>query len=231
MLHDVMKMETISTLLTLCEGNPPVSGGLPSHKPAIWSSGVFFVVNLIRLKTSGRRIWDNFTSMWSQYSAKRSFLYEPIRSLAAFIEYRRRYISILLCDCLHRKNNKLYKTIHVAVFFCRYASSGHNGLILIANFIHYVWLYSDSNHGRDVVYPKNTRTVQAFLSYALCLRIYFGVISSVHGKHTINLVSVNHPWIRCKYAVPLLLTHWSYCSLAIILHLCRSKPIPIKGLG
>ena len=35
-------METFSALVTLCEGNPPVTGGFPSQRPVTRSFGVFF---------------------------------------------------------------------------------------------------------------------------------------------------------------------------------------------
>ena len=36
------QMETFSALLTLCEGNPPVTGGFPSQRPVTRSFDVFF---------------------------------------------------------------------------------------------------------------------------------------------------------------------------------------------
>ena len=35
-------METFSTLLALCEGNPPVNGGFPSQRPVRRSFDAFF---------------------------------------------------------------------------------------------------------------------------------------------------------------------------------------------
>ena len=40
------QMETFSTLLALCEGNPPVSGGYPSQRPVTQSFDVFFDLRL-----------------------------------------------------------------------------------------------------------------------------------------------------------------------------------------
>ena len=40
------QMETFSTLLDLCEGNPPVTGGFPSQRPVTWSFDVFFDLRL-----------------------------------------------------------------------------------------------------------------------------------------------------------------------------------------
>ena len=45
-------METCSALLALCDGNPPVTGGVPSQRPVTWS----FDVSLIRAWTNG---WAN----------------------------------------------------------------------------------------------------------------------------------------------------------------------------
>ena len=39
-------METISALLALSEGNPPVIGEFPSQRPVTRSFGVFFDLNL-----------------------------------------------------------------------------------------------------------------------------------------------------------------------------------------
>ena len=38
------QMETFSSLLALCEGNPPVTGGFPSQRPVTRGFGVFFDV-------------------------------------------------------------------------------------------------------------------------------------------------------------------------------------------
>ena len=37
-------METFSVLLAFCEGNPPVTGGLPSQRPVLQSFDVFTVM-------------------------------------------------------------------------------------------------------------------------------------------------------------------------------------------
>ena len=39
---DVIKIETLSAFLTLCDGNPPVTGGFPSQRPVTRNFGVFF---------------------------------------------------------------------------------------------------------------------------------------------------------------------------------------------
>ena len=41
--------EMLSTLLTLCGRNPPVTGGFPSQRPVMWRFSVFFVVILNKL--------------------------------------------------------------------------------------------------------------------------------------------------------------------------------------
>ena len=46
---DVMMMETLSTLLTFCEGNLPVTGGFPSQRFRNVELWYFFVVNLYKL--------------------------------------------------------------------------------------------------------------------------------------------------------------------------------------
>ena len=35
-------METFSTLLTLCDWNPPVTGGFPWQRPVMWNFDIFF---------------------------------------------------------------------------------------------------------------------------------------------------------------------------------------------
>ena len=50
--------ETFSTLLVLCEGNPPVTGGFPSQRPVTRSFDVFFDLRLNkRLGKQSRRRW------------------------------------------------------------------------------------------------------------------------------------------------------------------------------
>ena len=52
------KMETFCSLLALCEGNPLVTGGFPSHKPVTHSFDVFFDLRLNkRLSKQWRRLW------------------------------------------------------------------------------------------------------------------------------------------------------------------------------
>ena len=52
------QMETFSTLLTLCEGNPLVTSGFPSQKPVTWSFDAFFDLCLNkRFSKQSRLIW------------------------------------------------------------------------------------------------------------------------------------------------------------------------------
>ena len=52
------QMETFSALLTLCEGNPPMTGGFPSQRPVTRSFDVFFDLRLNkRLSKQSRRRW------------------------------------------------------------------------------------------------------------------------------------------------------------------------------
>ena len=50
------QIEAFSVLLVLCEGNPPVTGGLPSQRPVTRSFDVFFSLNKRQSKQS-RRLW------------------------------------------------------------------------------------------------------------------------------------------------------------------------------
>ena len=54
-------MESFSTLLALCEGNPPLTGGLPSQRPVTQSFDVFFDLSLNKLLSKQINtpvIWD-----------------------------------------------------------------------------------------------------------------------------------------------------------------------------
>ena len=52
-------METFPALLTLCEGNQPVTGGFPSQRPVTLSFDVFFDLRLNkRLSKNNREAGD-----------------------------------------------------------------------------------------------------------------------------------------------------------------------------
>ena len=51
-------MEKFSALLTLCEGNPPVTGVFPSQKPVTWSFGVFSDQCLNKHLSKQSKLWD-----------------------------------------------------------------------------------------------------------------------------------------------------------------------------
>ena len=62
-------MEAFPTLLALCEGNPPVTGGFPSKRPVTRSFDVFFYQRLSKRlsKQSGRRWFETPSrSLWRQ---------------------------------------------------------------------------------------------------------------------------------------------------------------------
>ena len=60
------QMETLSVLLALCEGNPPVTGGFPSHRPVTHSFGVFFDLwnKRLRKQSRHRRFEMPSRSLW-----------------------------------------------------------------------------------------------------------------------------------------------------------------------
>ena len=61
------QMETFSVLLSLCEGNPPVTGGLPSQRPMTRSFDVSFNLRQKkRLSKQSRRRWFETpsSSLW-----------------------------------------------------------------------------------------------------------------------------------------------------------------------
>ena len=64
------KKETFSSLLALCEGNPPVTGGFPSQRPVTRSFGVFFDPPFNnRLSQQSRHRWFETPSrsLWRHY--------------------------------------------------------------------------------------------------------------------------------------------------------------------
>ena len=66
------QMETFSALLSLCEGNPPVTGGFPSQRPVRRSFDVFFDRRLHkRLSIQSRRWWFEIPSqsLWRHRNA------------------------------------------------------------------------------------------------------------------------------------------------------------------
>ena len=61
------------TLLILCVGNPPVTGGFPAQKLVMGSFEVCSVVslgNLLNKHSSCRRFWDAMPLMWRHWNAK-----------------------------------------------------------------------------------------------------------------------------------------------------------------
>ena len=69
------QMETVSALLALCEGNPPVTGGFPSQRPVTRSIDVSFDVRLNKgLSKQSRRRWFETPSrpLWRHCNVKMS---------------------------------------------------------------------------------------------------------------------------------------------------------------
>ena len=70
-------METVSKLLVLCEGNPPVTGGFSSQRVSYAGIDVFFDVSLNKWlnKLSGRRWFETQgCSMWRHCNASHTHL-------------------------------------------------------------------------------------------------------------------------------------------------------------
>ena len=66
------QIEKFSTLLALCEGNTPVTGGFPSQRPVTRSFGVFYDLRLNkRLSKQSRRrwFWTSSRSLWRHCNA------------------------------------------------------------------------------------------------------------------------------------------------------------------
>ena len=101
------QMETFSTLLTLCERNPPVTGGFPSQSPATRSFGVFFDLCLNkRLSKQSRCRWfDTPTcSLWRQSNAQTNppghFTQHQLRVLQCHISYHILEKIFILFSCM-----------------------------------------------------------------------------------------------------------------------------------
>ena len=65
-------IETFSTWLALCEGNPPLTGGFPSKRPVTRSSDIFFDLSLNkRSRKRSRRWWFEmpWRSLWRHCKA------------------------------------------------------------------------------------------------------------------------------------------------------------------
>ena len=58
------EMEAFSTLLALCEGNPPVTGGFTLKKGMMWSLDVFFVVVVVPNKFLKKQHSCQWFEMW-----------------------------------------------------------------------------------------------------------------------------------------------------------------------
>ena len=75
------QMKTFSVLLAVCEGNPPVTGGFPSHKrPVTWSFAIFFDVGMgNRLSKQSKCGWFEtpWPSLW-RHSIERNNRYSII---------------------------------------------------------------------------------------------------------------------------------------------------------
>ena len=65
------QIETFSVLLALCEGNPPVTHGFPSHRPVTRSFDVLFDLNKRLSKQSRRRLFETPSrSLWRPFNVE-----------------------------------------------------------------------------------------------------------------------------------------------------------------
>ena len=58
------RMETVSALLVLCAGNPPVIGEFPSQRPVTWSFDVFFDLRFNKLLIKSILRWFETPLRW-----------------------------------------------------------------------------------------------------------------------------------------------------------------------
>ena len=95
---DVIKIEIVSALLALCDGNPSVSGGFPSQRPSKADLNVFFDVSLCKPlnKQSSRRWFETpRCSLWRHCNVHH---YERIRIPVSFL-YRCVHNCLLRVSC------------------------------------------------------------------------------------------------------------------------------------
>ena len=100
------QMETFSTLLTLCEGSPPVTGGLPSQRPTTRSFGVFFYLCLNKRLSKTIKtlvIWDAIVLIMTLQQCYLLFIWFLQRCSAQWW-FRLSYWGLCLVIWFHRRN-------------------------------------------------------------------------------------------------------------------------------
>ena len=96
-------METLSSLLALCEGNPPVVGRFPSKGPGNADFDVFFGVSLIKGLNKPSSCWwfeTPWCSWWRYYDA--IFVpYSYIRPRRDYVVLQRIFSVVILCHVMN----------------------------------------------------------------------------------------------------------------------------------
>ena len=91
------QMNVLSTILALCEGNPPISGGFSSQRPLTWSFDDFFALRLNkRLSKQSRHRWFETPSrpLWRHCNVIHQF-----RLRLPFLTAKIRWYEFLFRDC------------------------------------------------------------------------------------------------------------------------------------
>ena len=83
-------METFSVLLALCEGNPPITGGVPSQRQVTWSFDVFLDLRLDKWSSmQSRRWWFDTPSrpLWRRCNGHRTFRVAMFKRISKMIQH------------------------------------------------------------------------------------------------------------------------------------------------
>ena len=123
------QMETFSALLSLCEGNPPVTGGFPPQRPVTRSFDVFFDLRLNkRLSKKSRHRW--FETPWL-------LLWRHCYMCADWMGYfetfhqRRRHDQMILLWRYHKRQIQREQIIICILIYKKYhAEESNTGIIL-----------------------------------------------------------------------------------------------------
>ena len=94
------RVETISVLLAVCEGKPPVTDGFPSQRPMALSFDVSFDLRLNkRLSKQTRRRWSETLSctLWHHYNGNAFRITDPLGESTAHKEPAMRFFNLGCC--------------------------------------------------------------------------------------------------------------------------------------
>ena len=184
-------METFFTLLTLCEGNPPITGGFPLQTPATQSFNIFFDMRLNKRfsKQSKRRrfetqlsiLWRHCTLVaissqkrmqltnWNADQTSSTKMVEKIsRDFATLTKLS---ITNFFMTCL------LSRSYHILVFMLYMTTVSPTG-ILVANVIRWSAL------GACILFHKATATISIMRAWwRHQMETFSALLAFVRGLH------------------------------------------------